>query len=442
VGRRLVLSMVALAGAGWIALAFSSPALYGWVYDPYYQGVMWSYGHGGAPPADACWVCAHPPLFFLAGTPFYAVGKLITGHPTRALRLLTVMSLLSAAIVVLSTDRLLRLFRVRRPERLAGTGLALAFPCLAFSAGGPEADILLAALMAAFAYQLARYHVRGRRATWRDAAGLGALCGLGLLTKYSAAAGLLAATVVIGVRVLRGPERPRWLAHGLLLVAVTFTVCGWRYVENVRLHGRLFPANGSAQEGFDLRENRAFAHRWDFTSLSFLPVLELYRPRSGDRMLTEYPVYHEVWTTLHAQSWSDMSFFSVRGRHGGGTHQPYRTRRLWVPLVALVLGAGLYPTALAILGLLATLRRRTLWPLLLFGCITLAAYLWWVIGQADWALKTKYLLFLLPPYVLFAVFGLRALRSVAPRTLGDAPLAALLSVALTSEAFVWMFILG
>jgi 4-amino-4-deoxy-L-arabinose transferase-like glycosyltransferase len=438
--RGVLAAMVCVGAAAWLALALSSPTLYGWVYDPYYQGIMWSYEHGGPPPAEACWVCAHPPLFFLAGLPLYALGRLITGHPMRALRFVAVLSLLSAAVVVLSTDRLLRLFRVRGAERLAGTGLALAFPCLAFAAGGPEADVLLAGIMAAFLYRLARYHVRGRRATWRDAVALGALGGLGLLTKYSAVPGLLAAGAVIGVRVVRGPARWRWVAHGLLVVAVAAAIAGWRYSDNLRRHGALFYANGSAREGFLLDRARSHARAWDFGSLSLRPVLDLYRPDSGSMMLTDYPVYHEVWSSLHAQAWSDMSFFSVRGRYGAGAYQPYRTRRTWLPLVALTLGAGLYPTALAALGFLAMLRRRTVWPLALFVALTWAAYLWWVIGQEQWALKTKYLLFLLPAYVLFATMGLRALRSRAPRPLGVAALAAFASVAVVAEAYVWMFI--
>ena len=439
--RAALAAMVSVGAAAWLALAMSSPTLYGWVYDPYYQGVMWSYEHHGQPPpADACWVCAHPPLFFVAGAPLYALGKLITGHATRALRMVAVLSLLSAAAVVLATDRLLRLFRVRDPERLAGTGLALAFPCLAFAAGGPEADILLAGIMAVFLYLLVRYHVRGRRATWRDAVALGTLGGLGLLTKYSAVPGLLAAGAVIGVRVVRGPARWRWVGHGLMVAGVIVAIAGWRYADNLRQHGTLFHANGSAREGFLLGRTENHTRAWEFGTLSLRPVLDLYRPDSGSKMLTDYPVYHEVWSTLHAQAWSDMSFFSVRGRYGGGTHQPYRTRRTWLPLVALVLAAGMYPSALAALGLLATLRRRSVWPLALFAALTWASYLWWVIGQEHWALKTKYLLFLLPAYVLFAVWGVRALRSRFPRPLGLAALSAFVAVAVAAEAYVWMFI--
>jgi hypothetical protein len=38
---------------------------------------------------------------------------------------------------------------------------------------------------------------------------------------------------------------------------------------------------------------------------------------------------------------------------------------------------------------------------------------WWFLAQDSWALKTKYVLFLLPVYVLFALIGLRRVLSFA-----------------------------
>jgi hypothetical protein len=172
-------------------------------------------------------------------------------------------------------------------------------------------------------------------------------------------------------------------------------------------------------------------------------VVHLYEPRSGRRQLTSYRVYRKVWTSLHAQAWSDMSFFSVRGRWGDTwERQPYPDKRVFVPLVALVLAGGLVPTALALAGLAATLRRRALWPLAAFGAAALAAYLWWVAGQDEWAVKAKYLLFLVPLYALYAALGLRAARARLPRPAGLALVAAFAGALLLGEAWIWMFALG
>lgn len=438
--RVALFAAAAIGISSWLCVALSSrPA--GWTYDEYYEGVVWSYNHGGRPPiASSCWVCYHPPFFFLAGLPLYALGRAVLHDPDRALQFLAVLSLGSAAAVVVATGRLLRLYRVSRAERLLGLTLAMAFPCLAISAGGPEADVLLAGIMGVFLYRLARYHVRGQRATWREAIVLGALAGLGLLTKYSAAPGLLAAGLVILVRTIRGPSRARWLGHGLIVVAMTLAIAGWRYADNWRRHATIL--NGGAGIGFDAKTPRSFVDSFDFTSLSVQPVLDLYRPSSGARPLTEYPIYFQVWTTLHAQAWTDMSFFSVHGRHGGGEFQPYRTKRVWIPLIALSLAAGLVATGFALIGLVATLRRRSLWPITLFGAFTMSSYMWWATGQGFWALKTKYLLFLLPAYVLFGALGLRVVRAHLPRPIGSAALAAFAVVPLIAEAYVWMFALG
>jgi 4-amino-4-deoxy-L-arabinose transferase-like glycosyltransferase len=442
VQRVALLAAAAIGTSSWLCVALSSrPA--GWTYDEYYEGIVWSYNHGGRPPiASSCWVCAHPPLFFLVGLPLYALGRAVLHDPDRALRMLALLSLASAATVLVATERLLRLYRVSRAERLVGLTLAMAFPCLAISAGGPEADVLLAAIMGVFLYRFARYHVRGQRATWREAIVLGALAGLGLLTKYSAAPGLLAAGLVILARMIRGPSRARWLGHGLIVVSMTLAIAGWRYADNFRRYGTLLHGNGGAGIGFDAKAPRSFFGSFDFTSLSVRPVLDLYRPLSGSRPLTEYPVYFQVWTTLHAQAWTDMSFFSVHGRHGGGEFQPYRTKRVWIPLIALTLVAGLVATGFALTGLLATLRRRSLWPITLFGALTLSSYMWWATGQGYWALKTKYLLFLLPAYVLFGALGVRVVRAHLPRPVGITALAAFAVVPLSAETYVWMFALG
>jgi hypothetical protein len=49
-------------------------------------------------------------------------------------------------------------------------------------------------------------------------------------------------------------------------------------------------------------------------------------------------------------------------------------------------------------------------PVALISVTAAAAYVFWFTAQEHWALKTKYLLFLMPAYILYVLFGLEWLR--------------------------------
>jgi hypothetical protein len=201
--------------------------------------------------------------------------------------------------------------------------------------------------------------------------------------------------------------------------------------------------------------------RYDFASFKIRDVVDLYRPESPG-LLNDSKAYASVWTSLHALCWTDMTFFSVPARqpwrlpvgYGEGKvlpmviHTPadavrvaaYPEKRVPLWLIDLVLRLGLVPSLLALAGLAATLRRRALQPFVVFGATTFGFYAWWLLGQDSWALKTKYVLFLLPAYAAYAVLGLRAL-SRADRRLGAVAAAALIAALLAAEAYLWAFAL-
>jgi 4-amino-4-deoxy-L-arabinose transferase-like glycosyltransferase len=430
---------VAVAALTRAALFAFAPVPFGYVYDFYHEGVAWLVQHGRLPPADACWVCAHPPLFFIAGAPFYALATRVAGQrPDVALRLLGVLSLACAAATTLGCYRILRLYRLRGFALLASFAIALVLPCLFISADAPEADILLTALMVAFLERLLRCHLAPARTGWRQAALLGALAGLAMLTKYSGVLALVWALAVFGSRALRGPNRARALRQGLLVACVALAIAGWRYTENYRRHGTVLHAQGSAVSGFALLAPRAHWRDYDFLSLDLGAVGRLYGPEAPQGTLTDMPVYRSVWTSLHALAWSDMSFFSVRGRHGDSS-DPYPTKAIPPRLVVAVLALALVPGLLAVVGLACTVRRRAFWPLAFAAASSLAVYLWWFTAQASWALKAKYLLFLLPVYLVHVAVGLRAAHAARPRIVGLVAAGLLIALLVTAEAYLVVF---
>jgi hypothetical protein len=413
----LLLLLVAVAVILRVLLAVWCPTPYGYVFDFYHEAIQKSYRLGHLANAEDCWQCYHPPLFTLLGLPLYALGKRLVdgevGLADPALRFVAVLPVVCGAITAWFAYRILRLYRVRGTELVLGTGLILAFPCLVISSFGLEADILLTALMTAFLYYLLDF-LRGRRhAGILSACRLGALAGLACSTKYT---GLLAPIILVmtfGIRAAVGPARDALLPRAALALAVCLVAGSWKYVDNVERHHTLLHANGSAQLGFVITERPILWRDYDFSTLRMRDLLRLARGGVRPGHLTDVPFYRSVWTTLHGMAWTDMGMFSDPSRHGF-YRMPYPRKIISPKITSSVLILGLVPDALALIGFLATLRRRALAPLAVTAVMTMAAYISWFLSQASWGLKTKYILFLLPAYVLYALLGLRCIRRLSP----------------------------
>jgi hypothetical protein len=288
------------------------------------------------------------------------------------------------------------------------------FPCLFISSYGAESDILLTALLSAFVYYLAEYFGRPARASWRDAVRLGALGGLAMATKASGFAAPATLAVVFIARAITGPGRQTLMRHAAITLAAMSVLGAWKYVDNWRRHGTPFHLSGTGVEGFTAANRTAFVDRYEFATFRLGALERAIGPNiQTGTTLTALDVYKSVPTTLHALAWSDMSFFSVPSRHGA-SGKPYPWKFIPPRLTLSVILLGAVPAALALLGFVITLRHRAFLPLSVFGIISLAAYVWWFLPQPSWALKTKYVLFLLPQYVLYSVTGLAWLTRRIP----------------------------
>jgi hypothetical protein len=445
---RLLGLLIACAALTRALLVLGSPTAFGYIYDFYPAAVAYVYTHQALPPPSACWICAHPPLFWIVGSPFYALGMWLShGRAIRAEQALCALPLLCDAVTLLYAYRLLRLYRQRGAFLLLGMALCAFFPCLAISSHGPESDVLLTALVVAGLFHLCRVQLQPARAGLADAAWLGLFCGLAAVTKYSGFLLLVSSVMLFMPRVLRGPRRALALKQAVVTLALALSLCGAQYAHNLQTQHTLLVANGSAQAGFDvlgLAERARNFRYYDFGSLRLRETVALFAPTRAPQQLTDEPVYASVWTTLHAMAWTDMSMFSVHERHGDPS-LPYPAKHVPITLIVLMLYLGVLPTALACLGLASYGHRRSLRPLSLFGALTCVAYGWWFLAQDSWALKTKYILFLLPVYVLFALLGLRrllALRGWSSRLVAGAVLGLLCLLLSTSLAYLTCFALA
>ena len=248
----LIAAVLVSAAALRALLVIYSPTPFGYVWDFYADGIQVVYTQGRLPLPDDCWVCAHPPLFFLAGVPFYAFGLFVSGgSETAALRWTGALSIISAGVTIYFGYRLLRLFRCRGTPLVAATAMLAVFPCLFISSYGAEADILLTALLSAFVYYLSRASAQPRLVSTIDAIRLGLLAGAAAATKASGLAGLLTlGIVVVAALILRRRDRARTLRLAAVAMVVALPIGGWSTSTTGGRMGRCFT-----------REAR---RRWDF----------------------------------------------------------------------------------------------------------------------------------------------------------------------------------
>jgi hypothetical protein len=432
----VVLALLAGGVALRTLLVMASPVPFGYAWDLYHEGVRVLVVEGRLPLAEDCWQCYHPPAYYVIAWPLYAIGQLSgpgTDH-TWSLRLTAALALPSSAIVIYYGYRLLRLFGCRGASLVQGVALLLVTPVLFISSYGAEADIVLSAVLSAFLFYLTRYAAHPSAARSLDVVVIGLLAGLAAATKYNGLIALATAGVLFAWHLVRGPARRRVVTHGLVVLLVCVGVGGWKYLDNYQRYGHPLHANGSASEGLSLGARETGA-AYEFTTMRLGEVGGLFGLAAPRGDLTSMPVYQSVPTALHALTWSDMSFFSNRSRHGL-PDDPYPHKRIPVWLVMTVIVLGFVPEALAVTGVIVSWHRRALLPLATFGAIALTAYIWWVIPQDSWALKPKYILCLLPPAVVYVTVGQAWLGRRIP-VLGT--LSAWLTVALVILAHLYLY---
>ena len=434
--RRCLAAILMTAVALRVLLVTFSPTPFGYVWDFYHEGVRILWSTGRLPASTDCWQCYHPPLFYLVGIPLYAFGR-FTSHESGAidvhgLRWLAGLGLVGTAITIYYGYRLLRLFRCRGGSLLIGTALLTSFPVLFISSYGAEADMALTAILSAFIYYFARDFVGP--GSNLAAVRLGILAGAAAATKYSGLVAVVSVMMFFAIRVVWGPHRVLALRNAAIVVALCVAAAGWKYVDNYRQYGTPLYANGSAQEGFSFAGRRAVSRHYEFDTFRMSELMHLFGSTAVRGALNDVPVYRSVFTTLHALTWTDMSFFSQPDRHGDPTH-PYQLKRIPSFVIGAVLLLGFVPEVLAAIGFVVTIRRRVFLPLVIVCVVGVSAYVWWFVSQEAWALKTKYVLFLVSPFVLYATAGLAVVWNRAPHV---GIVAAVLTAALIGAANLYL----
>jgi len=91
---------------------------------------------------------------------------------------------------------------------------------------------------------------------------------------------------------------------------------------------------------------------------------------------------------------------------------------------------------------LITVRRRRYLPISIMSVVGWMLYLQYLLTQQIWGLKTKYLLFLVPAYVLYAVIGLRWVRAALPAWISATIVSATIALMVVAHLYLLSFALG
>jgi hypothetical protein len=331
------------------------------------------------------WSTAHPPLFYAFGA---AVGRVLEGASRDVIARTTVAACnVLGLLAVLDVVRYVRELGPRGGRRAVVAALLLLFlPVHVYMSAMLSEEILVTALVTFALVGLARELGRplAERSGVLRPALLGAVAGLGLLTKLSAALPIAAGVLVLGAE---GPRRgwQRALASALAFGGAAAAVGGWFYLRSLFAYGYLYPHG--------------------------LPIHSvMFEMPPGSRTLLDY-VYVPLATFGPAQASDSALLHSVWG--GFWTSVWFDAHRHFVPLRAsglelaarTLLVLGLVPAFAFAVGLVRSARRGSgadhlflaTTALLLAGFV---AFTW----RNPWfvTVKGSFLLGLSAPYAIYA----------------------------------------
>jgi hypothetical protein len=339
-GDRSTLALVALFAAGVLLRAwnlFRYPVNMGFDAQGNWNYVARLVAEWRLPAPGEGWSTAHPPLFYALAA---GIGRLLPSADKQAIARATVA--LCAALGVAAIAAVALHARARSPaggrRAVLAAALLLFLPVHVYMSAMLSEEILVTALVSFALIGLARE--LGRPAAERSdllrPALCGALAGLGLLTKLSAALPIAAGVLALFAE---APRRgvSRALRSTLAFGGAAAGIGGWFYLRNLVSYGYLYPHG--------------------------LPVhAEMLEMPPGSRTLADYvhvplaafgaaqasapPLLHSVWGSLWVSVWFDSH------RH----FLPLRAPGLELAARTLLV-LGLVPAAAFGVGLLRGARR-------------------------------------------------------------------------------------
>lgn len=374
----------------WLSLHLT---LNGYVYDFYSDAIIFLYENGQIPASDTCWVCYHPPLLSIIGTGlFHLVDWFGGGREAQLFSVAFFLNMLSLLFAVYSFA-IYQHYRKNTDLDLVLWALLLFLPVTFISAFSIEADVLVATFIVISTYYFIQFLSTDKYSALILAT---VMVALAAMTKYSGVVIAVYFGSVLLARYLRHFDS-RMLKQGLVYAVVVFLVGSYPYMKNLVEEGVPVVGNKAWNTG------KNYYKDYDFTSFSIKRVVDVFTdPR--DAKLKHYPAYNsEVLTTHYGQLWTDFSCYTRAHRHGQWNRagaDVYTGKYMPVWLLWCILIAGLVPVIAGAGGFIALVISREAPLLLGMFILTVAIYIDWFLGHNWWMLKTKYLLFLLPLWLI------------------------------------------
>ncbi|MCC6554866.1 MAG: glycosyltransferase family 39 protein, partial [Polyangiaceae bacterium] len=167
------------------------------------------------PPASHCLICHHPPTYYVVGAAVHAFfRKTRLASPVVGLQLFSILIFLVFLTAAILT---LRRFARTRGELRLGAALVVFWPYSIQNSVRLHNDTLVYAWMALAFYFIVAWS-EGRRP--RDLYLAGLFSALGVATKTSAIAMVALLLLLVGARLLTGPDRPRLLRRAGVVAAL------------------------------------------------------------------------------------------------------------------------------------------------------------------------------------------------------------------------------
>jgi 4-amino-4-deoxy-L-arabinose transferase-like glycosyltransferase len=352
-------------------------------------------------------IAKNPPLYYAYQVVPYYVGSL-GSFWDRLLVMRLASGLLVLATVLFTWLAAAEVFAATWPRVIAAGCVAL-LPQLGSLGATINADALLIAVWAAFAFAALRLVRRGP-SVWRVLAAV-AIAGASLLTHGRGIAIVPALVVVLAVAVLRSRPEPlralRWLVPGVALLLATIVVYAVVLAPDT---GGAYGGEVNLSSGGAMSLKGLLGTTWQF-----------YFPRLPGMALRPGPPY----------GYEQMYIEGFFGRFGS-LEVAYPA--LIYLLIQLAAAAGIVGLAAAVVHRRGAVRAR--WPevtalaaiaISMIGLLHLASYRS-LVGTGDPLITGRYLLPLVPVFGLTVAFVLTSLRPSASAVLGTFVLTSLLAL--------------
>jgi len=338
----------------------------------------------------------HPPVFYMLAAAVYAsLSESIGAARIIALKGVQFISGASGVGSVLCAYlSLKKLYPDDKAMQLLGVSVAAFLPMNLYMMGMITNETLAAFTISLALYLLLRVGFE-QELTGREACLLGIVNGLALLTKFTALFIVITTGTILMMRIFEHPAlRKRWLAHLMLFIVCTLSVCGWFYFRNIVVFGKPFVGN------WDEISSYQFFQKPGYRTLGFYSRFGSSLYGEDDKDLLEISFLDGEYGTL----WGDAHHRFVR------TAGQQRLSRGILLLAVL-------PTIALLLGFCQSVRDALDPPypnpslaLVLLTALTLTAALYYTLQQPFYSsIKAFFFLSLITPFAVFAARGLRTM---------------------------------